>query len=111
VGEAKIPREQPGRGENSGAHPVSVHSTAGASRRARKREGGMKQWSFEDERPYLRPRRSFYPWIVGALALVLAAAVGYYYYYFQPKDPQVSSPVTQPPTAPQADAPAAPARP
>jgi Protein of unknown function (DUF3014) len=70
----------------------------------------MEQWSVDEERPYLRPQRSFYSWIVGALALALAGAVGYYYYYFyfQPTAPASSAPLTEAPLAPQAEAPAAP---
>jgi hypothetical protein len=68
----------------------------------------MEQWSVDEERSYLRPQRSFYSWIVGALALALAGAVGYYYYYFyfQPKAPESSAPLTEAPLAPQAEAPA-----
>ncbi len=41
----------------------------------------MEPGSIEDERPYLRPERSIFPWVVAGLAIALIAGIGYYYYY------------------------------
>lgn len=66
----------------------------------------MDQRSVEDERPYLRPERSAFPWIVAALAIALIASMGYYYYYVQrARDvPPAPAAKTGPAPAPQADA-------
>ena len=71
----------------------------------------MEQKSVEDERPYLRPEPSAFPWIKTALAIVLAAGTIYLFYYFQagrdaPRPPPVKS-APAPAPSPQADAPPA----
>lgn len=65
----------------------------------------MEPWSVEDERPYLRPERSAFPWIVAALAIALIAGIGYYYYSFLPARDVQPAPAakTGPASAPQAD--------
>lgn len=65
----------------------------------------MTERSLEDERPYLRPEPSSLPWVLGVLALAIAAGVGYYFYSREPAE--VRAPVvakTQP--EPQAAQPA-----
>ena len=62
--------------------------------------------TFEEERPYLRPERSAFPWIEAALAILLTAGTIYLFYHFQTARepaPAVQGPA---PTAPQADSPA-----
>src|SRR5262245_55895626 len=43
-------------------------------RRTNEKEDPMEQWSIGDERPYLRPQRSLYPWVVAVLALAAGRA-------------------------------------
>ncbi|MBI2754222.1 MAG: DUF3014 domain-containing protein [Betaproteobacteria bacterium] len=66
----------------------------------------MEQWSVEDERPYLRPERSAFPWIVAGLAIALIAGVGYYHYSSPPARDVQPAPAakTEPAPAPQAGA-------
>ena len=66
----------------------------------------MEQWSVEDERPYLRPERSAFPWIVAALAIALIAGIGYYYYSYLPARDVQPAPAakTEPAPAPRAEA-------
>lgn len=66
----------------------------------------MEPWSVEDERPYLRPEPSAFPWIAAALAIALIAGIGYYYYDSQPARDVQPAPAakTGPAPAPQADA-------
>ena len=70
------------------------------------------QGSMDEERPYLRPARSAYPWlaIAGALALV-AAAGAYYYYGSQSGEPAAEAPAAAAPSAQPAPAPQAAAEP
>ena len=65
----------------------------------------MEKWSVEDERPYLRPEPSAFPWIVAALAIALIAGVGYYYYESQPAREVRRAPPAkaEPAPAPQAE--------
>jgi len=69
----------------------------------------MEQSSMDDDRPYLRPTRSAYPWlaIVGALCLVVAAGA-YYYYGMRSPEPAAEAPAPAPsaesPPAPQSSA-------
>ena len=64
----------------------------------------MEQWSADDDRPYLRPEPSSYPWVLTVLAIALIAGIGYYYYYVQPaRDPQ-PAPAAKTAPAPQAEA-------
>ena len=64
----------------------------------------MEQWSVEDERPYLRPERSAFPWIVAALAIALIAGIGYYYYSYLPARDVQPAPAAKTEPAPRAEA-------
>jgi len=68
----------------------------------------MDSPSIEDERPYLRPEPSSLPWVLGSVALALAAGIGYYYYSSQ-RPAEVSAPAVaaKPEPAPQAPTPPA----
>jgi len=64
----------------------------------------MEPTSADDDRPYLRPEPSSYPWVLAALAIALIAGIGYYYYYVQPaRDPQ-PAPAAKTAPAPPAEA-------
>jgi hypothetical protein len=69
----------------------------------------MEQPSVDDDRPYLRPERSAFPWIAAALAIALAAGVGYYFFYPPPPREAPPTPATKavPAPAPKADTPPA----
>ena len=60
--------------------------------------------TLEDERPYLRPERSAFPWLVAALAIALVAGIGYYYFRPAPKPEPAPAAKTGPAPAPQAQA-------
>ena len=64
----------------------------------------MEQSSIEDERPYLRPEPSALPWVLGVLAIALAAGIGYYYYSTLPARDVRPAPVAKPAPAPAPDA-------
>lgn len=63
--------------------------------------------TFEEERPYLRPERSSFPWVEAALAILLTAGTIYLFYYFQAgREPAPAPAAKSPPAAaPQAQAP------
>lgn len=63
----------------------------------------MEPTSFDDDRPYLRPERSAFPWIVAALAIALVAGIGYTYYSFLPGRDVQRAPAAKTAPAPQAD--------
>lgn len=66
----------------------------------------MSERSIENERPYLRPEPSSFPWVLGVAALAIAAGVGYYFHAREPA-PQVRAPtVATPEPQPAAPAPA-----
>ena len=67
----------------------------------------MEQPSLEEDRPYLKPARSSFPWIEAALAIFLTAGTIYLFYYFQVERQQRPVPVAKapPPAVPQAEAP------
>jgi len=67
----------------------------------------MSERSLEEERPYLRPEPSSLPWWLGAVALALAAAVGYYFYSQRPLAERPPAVAANPQPAPQAAAPPA----
>jgi hypothetical protein len=64
--------------------------------------------TFEEERPYLRPERSAFPWIEAALAILLTAGTIYLFYHFQTAREPVPAPAVPgpPPSASPADSPA-----
>jgi len=69
----------------------------------------MSERSLEDERPYLRTEPSSLPWVLGMVALALAAGVGYYFYSQQRPEEQGRPSAVAPPAAPAPQAAAPPA--
>jgi hypothetical protein len=70
----------------------------------------MEPWSARDDRPYLREERKSWPWVVGALAIVLLGGLVYYFASYVPARQPEPAPVAAAP-APPASAPRAGAQP
>lgn len=70
----------------------------------RSRMPEISERTLEDERPYLRPEPSSLPWVLGVLALAIAAGVGYYFHSREPAV-EVRAPAIAK-TDPEAQAPA-----
>jgi hypothetical protein len=68
----------------------------------------MEQPPAGDERPYLRPERSTFTWIAAALAVALAAGIGYYAFVPPPREaPPAPVQTAVPAPAPKAQEPPA----
>jgi hypothetical protein len=67
----------------------------------------VDQPTIEEERPYLRPERSSFPWVEAALAILLTAGTIYLFYHFQSAREPAPAPAAKspPPAVAQADAP------